>query len=135
MSYLARLKEIEKGKISDIYPNSEVPKVPEVPFDTFDTSISEKNKKISAELINRPQKNKPAIIAELKQEERRAKLLQMLENRPEIQRAFITDMKSNSDNVILSLAIRDQYTFEMLIPKHKYDAFLILELLNREVIN
>ena len=52
----------------------------------------------------------------------------MLVDNPDIQRAFITDMNRNPDNVILTIAIRHEYTFKMDIPKDKYDAFLIMEL-------
>jgi hypothetical protein len=87
--------------------------------------------KITAELIQRLRKHKPAIIAELKREERCKKVLAMLEERPEIQRAFVTDMSADPDNVILTIAIRDQFTFEMLVPKHKYDPFVLLELIEK----
>lgn len=91
--------------------------------------------KVTNELIQRLRKYKPAIIAELKREERRQKVLLMLADNPETQRAFITDLNSDLDNVILTMAIRDVATFEMLIPKDKYDAFLILELLNHEMVH
>jgi hypothetical protein len=32
---------------------------------------------------------------------------------------------------IFTMAIRGKYTFEMLIPKHKYDAFLMLEVIEK----
>ncbi len=86
--------------------------------------------KITEELIQRLRQHKPAILAELKREQRRKKVLDMLADRPESQRAFITDLESDPDNVILTIAIRDQYTFEMLIPKDKYDAFQVLEIIN-----
>lgn len=90
--------------------------------------------KITEELIQRLRKHKPAIIAELKREERRKKVLAMLEERPEIQRAFVTDVDSDPDNVILTIAIRDQYSFEMAIPKAKYDPFTLLELINKGLV-
>jgi len=34
---------------------------------------------------------------------------------------------NDPDNVILTIAIRDRYTFEMLIPKSKCDLFALLE--------
>ncbi len=43
--YLARLKEIEIGKIFDNPPVTEVLKVAEVSFNTFDTSIQAENLK------------------------------------------------------------------------------------------
>lgn len=82
--------------------------------------------KITSELIERLRKHKPAIIAELKREERRVKVLAILSENPDTHRAFITDAESDPDSVILSIAIRDQYSFEMAIPKAKYDPFLLM---------
>lgn len=99
--------------------------------DSLELSPAEK---ITNELIDRLRKYKPAIIKELKREQRRQKVLKMLEERPEIQRAFVTDTESDPDNVILTLAIRDQASFEMLIPRRKYDPFMLLELIERSAI-
>ncbi|MBL8499090.1 MAG: hypothetical protein JNL77_00660 [Nitrosomonas sp.] len=90
--------------------------------------------KVTSELIERLRKHKPAIIAELKREERREKVLQMLEERPEIQRAFVADTETDPGNVILSMAIRNAGTFELLIPKHKYDPFAVLEIIQKAAI-
>lgn len=62
--------------------------------------------KITHELIERLRKHKPAIIAELKREERRQKVLSMLAENPETQRAFVTDTESDRHNVILIVAIK-----------------------------
>lgn len=86
--------------------------------------------KVTSDLIERLRKHKPAIIAELKREERRERVLKMLADSTDIQRAFVTDTESDKDSVILTMAIRNQYYFEILIPKEKYDGFLLLELLN-----
>ena len=91
--------------------------------------------KITEELIQRLRKHKPAILAELKREKRRAKVLAMLADNPDTQRAFVTDTESDQHNVILTMAIRNQYTFEIQIAKHRYDGFLVLEILNREVVH
>ncbi len=90
--------------------------------------------KITEELIKRLRKHKPAILAELKREERRLKVLAMLTENPDSQRAIITDLNNDSGNVILTIAIRDQYTFEMQIPKDKYDAFTLLEMINKGLV-
>lgn len=82
--------------------------------------------KITDELIERLRRHKPAIIEELKREERRQRVLQMLEDQPEIQRAFVTDTESDPHNVILMMAIRGLCSFEMHIPKSKYDPFIVL---------
>lgn len=87
--------------------------------------------KITNELIDRLRKHKPAIIEELKREQRREKVLQMLANNPEIQRAFVTDTESDPHNVILMMAVRDKYSFEMHIPKSKYDPFAVLEVIEK----
>jgi len=87
--------------------------------------------KITDELIQRLRKHKPAILEELKREERRLKVLAMLEENPDSQRAIITDLDSDPDNVILTIAIRDVATFEMQVPKDKYDAFVLLELIEK----
>ncbi len=91
--------------------------------------------KITGDLIERLRKHKPAIIAELKREQRREKVLQMLEDRPEIQRAFVTDTESDRHNVILTMAIRDTASFELLIPKHKCDPFMLLALIEKSAVH
>ena len=90
--------------------------------------------KITHELIERLRKRKPAIIEELRREQRREKVLKMLEERPEIQRAFVIDTGSDRHNVILTLGIRNAGTCEMLIPKHKYDPFAVLEVIQKSGI-
>jgi len=90
--------------------------------------------KITDELIKRLRKHKPAILAELKREERRLKVLTILSENPETKRAVITDLDSDTDNVILAIAIRNQYTFEISIPREKYDPFLLLDLLRSQEI-
>lgn len=87
--------------------------------------------KITDELIQRLRKYKPAILAELKLEARRLKVLAILAENPDSQRAIIADLDSAPDDVILTIAIRDQYTFEMQIPKRRYDPFLMLELIEK----
>lgn len=89
------------------------------------------SEKITEELIQRLRKHKPAIIAELKREERRLKVLAMLAENPDSQRAIITDLDSDPNDVVLAIAIRNVATFEMQIPKHKYDGFMLLELIEK----
>jgi hypothetical protein len=71
---------------------------------------------------------------EIKREQRREKVLRMLEESPGIQRAFVTDTMSDRDNVILTLAIRGAGTCELEIPKRKYDPFLLLAIIERTVV-
>lgn len=90
--------------------------------------------KITEDLIQRLLKHKPGIIAELKREERRTKVLTILAENPHTQRAIHHDTKTDPDNVILTIAIRDQYTFELTIAKVKYDSFMLLELITNGAI-
>jgi len=99
--------------------------------DSLELSPAEK---ITHELIERLRKHKPAIIEELKREQRREKVFRMLEENPGIQRAFVTDTESDWRNVILTIAIKDKYSFEMHIPKSKYDPFAMLELLKKGLL-
>ncbi|MCP5246048.1 MAG: hypothetical protein H6937_08895 [Burkholderiales bacterium] len=87
-------------------------------------------KKLTDELIERLRQHKPAIIAELKREQRYQKVLQMLTNYPDKQRVYITDDRTDPDNVILTVAIRNLVSYEMLIPKSKYDLFVLFELIS-----
>ncbi len=68
---------------------------------------------------------------EIKREQRREKVLRILEENPRIQRAFVTDTMSDRDNVILTLAIRGAGTCELEIPKRKYDPFIFLEIIQK----
>ena len=76
--------------------------------------------------------SKPASHAELQRERRRAKVMDMLEAAPGKERAIYADTDSDSHNVILTIAVRAcQQTCEMLISKDKYDAFRLMELIER----
>ena len=86
--------------------------------------------RITDELIQRLRKHKPSILAELKREERRLKVLAMLSEKPDSQRTISSDLESDPDNVILTIAIRNSATFEMLIHKYKYDGLVLLEMLH-----
>lgn len=74
------------------------------------------------------------LAAEHGKAKRREKVLRMLEENPGTQRAFVTDTESDPDNVILTMAIRDQASFEMLIPRRKYDSFLLLAIIERTAV-
>jgi len=73
-------------------------------------------------------------IAEVQAESRRKKVLNMLTEKPESERAYVTDTTIDPDNVILTIAIRDLATFEMLIPKDKYDPFMLMKLISEGVV-
>ena len=65
-------------------------------------------------------------------EKRRQRVIAMLNAAPETKRAIYTDTDSDPDNVILAVAVRDcQQTCELLIPKAKYDPWLLLESIER----
>ena len=74
--------------------------------------------------------SKTAIIAELQLERRRAKVLAMLRDNPGIRYA-IEVVDANTDPVIVSIGIRNVATFEMNIPQAYYDAFTLLELIEK----
>lgn len=119
MNYLAKLKQIESNENFDNTPSIELTKPTKPPFVSF---VSTNTEDVEKNISN---------SSDQKREERRLKVLAMLEDSPSIQRAFVTDTEVDSDNLILTMAIRDVASFEMLIPLEKYDAFLLLELLEK----
>ena len=74
---------------------------------------------------------KPETLLDRQREARRQKVIAMLEAAPGMQRAIYTDTGSDPDNVILTVALRNLATCEMLIPKSKYDSWRFLELIER----
>lgn len=74
--------------------------------------------------------SKGAIIAELQLKSRRAKVLAMLHDNPDIRNA-IEVVEANTDPVIASIGIRNTAAFEMNIPQVYYDAFALLELIEK----
>lgn len=76
--------------------------------------------------------DKPKTLSDRQSEERRQKVLSMLADNPDTKRAIITDLDSDPDNVILTIAICDLATFEMLVPKGKYDPFLLLDFIHAQ---
>jgi len=89
---------------------------------------------VASVAVAKQKSNKAALPEDAKLEERWKKVLTILAEQPDSQRAFITDLESDPDNAILSMAIRNVATFEMIIPRGKYDAFLLLELINKAQI-
>ena len=75
---------------------------------------------------------KPETLQDRQRETRRKKVIAMLEAAPGKERAIYADTDSDSHNVILTIAVRAcQQTCEMLISKDKYDAFRLMELIER----
>lgn len=90
--------------------------------------------KVAGVAVAKQESGKVVLPEDVKLEGRRQKVLKMLSENPETQRAIVTDLNTNLDNVILTIAIRDQYTFEMTIPREKYDAFALIEIINMGLI-
>ena len=74
--------------------------------------------------------SKAAIIAELQRESRRATVLAVLRDNPDIRYAMEV-VDATADPVIVSIGIRNVATFEMNIPQAYYDAFALLELIEK----
>ena len=87
--------------------------------------------------------NKPGILAALEESEggqlrrdsaaeaRRHRVLAMLDARPGIRYAVLTDLEEDPEVAIVTLAIRGKATCELHIPRDKYDGVLLLELVER----
>jgi len=76
--------------------------------------------------------SKPETLQDRQREARRQKVIAMLEAVPDTQRAITADTDSDPHNVILTVAVRAcQQTCELLIPKAKYDPWLLLGLIER----
>lgn len=76
--------------------------------------------------------SKSGTLLDKQQEARRKKVIAMLQAEPGTQRTIYTDTDTDLHNVIIAIAVRAcQQTCEMLIPKDKYDAFRLLELIER----
>jgi len=89
---------------------------------------------LSPELVKQLKLGKPEILSALGREEkareiRREKVLAMLEANPGSLRAMCTDIHSDPNSVILTVAIRGMATCEMHISKKKFDAFQLLALI------
>ena len=83
------------------------------------------------ELVQQLKQRKTEILIELQREARRGKAIAMLEASPDTLRAIYTDINSDPHNVILTLAVRNLATCEMLIPKANSDPWRLLELIER----
>jgi len=126
-AYLARLKQIENDKNSLNVPDPEPPKPAKGPFDPFGGKhpVHFEKKVIDAVKIA------AGSLLEQQRESRRQKVIAILEAAPNTQRAIYTDIDSDPRNVILTVAVRNLATCEMLIPKSKYDPWRLLELIEQ----
>ncbi len=68
---------------------------------------------------------------EIKRGARQEKVLAMLRENPEVPRAIYADAETDPHNVILTIAVRNCATCEMLVPKAKYDPWRLLELIEQ----
>jgi hypothetical protein len=62
-------------------------------------------------------------------ERRRCEVLAMLEGSPRITHAFVTDEQAEPDYVILTVGIRGVGTWDLRIPREKYDGLAVLKLI------
>lgn len=62
----------------------------------------------------------------------RLKVLALLQSNPESARVVIADSDSNPNNTILTIALRDVATFEMLVDRAKFDPMELLNLLGAQ---
>ena len=88
---------------------------------------------LSPELVKQLKLGKPEILSALGREEkaretRREKVLSMLKADPGALRAMCTDVQSDPNNVILTVAIRGKATCEMYVAKKRFEPFQLLSL-------
>ncbi len=85
--------------------------------------------KIATVAVASPQTHETVESASnIQQKIRRHKVLTMLKENPDTQRAIYTDTASDPSNVILTIAVRHAAICEMLIDKSKYDPWQLLAL-------
>lgn len=71
--------------------------------------------------------NKTGILCELQREQRRAKVLALLQGK---RFALLVD-DDKADPVIATVGIQGVATFEMAIPRHSYDGLVLLDLIEK----
>lgn len=124
-AYLARLKQLENEINSLNVLDPEPPKPAKGPFDPF---VGKHPAHFEKKVIDAVK-----IVAgsrlEQQRESRRQEVITILQATPNTQRAIYTDIDSDPRNVILTVAVRNLATCEMLIPKSKYDPWRLLELI------
>jgi hypothetical protein len=118
MSYLERLKADVSGKRLP----SELTKPTKAPSVSY---VSAPSRHISEiEGANDPLPD-PAMEA------RRQRVLEMLTANPGARYALVTDLESDPEAVLLTLAIRGRASCELRIPRDRYDPFLLLAQIER----
>ena len=83
---------------------------------------------ISPELVQQLKQSKPELLAELQRETRQAKVLAKLDADSTLNGAYNVDSECGLDQVIVTIAVRGVATYELAIPRAKYDPWQFLEL-------
>jgi hypothetical protein len=151
---LGKIQVLPKNSIRNKAVTPAAPVTPKKTISVKDTAITPKQEKTIRTwlthigepeedhyiVLNKCRRNPEALAYYLERateyacEQRRQKVLKMLAENPDRQRAYITDTETDQDNVILTVAIRGMAAFEMLIPKIKYDPFLLFEMIGKELL-
>ncbi len=127
MALDALLAKLEGRAVTSVTsgPTSNVtPKSAPVLACTSVTSVTAENDDTASKAASEP-------LSDSKMEARRQRVLAMLETSPGIKYAFIDNMDSDPDPVLLTLAIRGKATCELRIPRDKYEPFLLMTLIDR----
>ncbi len=89
---------------------------------------------LPSKLVRQLKHSKAEILTELQQEAqretRRLRALETLDENSNVPRAIYIDTESDQHNIILTIAIRDTNTFEMLIDKTKYDPWKLIVMMD-----
>lgn len=97
----------------------------------FDTSIPSNTKSKNSSRRPNTVPTKPTKVPMSPLKQRRLRVLQdMAEDKDAKKYYWLTDVDSDPDFVILTLAVRHTATCELMIPKDRYDPFLLLEILD-----
>ena len=88
-------------------------------------------KNISRELVQQLKQSKPELLAELQRETRQAKVFAKLDADSTLSRAYCVDASADPDQVIVTFAVRSFATYELAIPRAKYDPWQFLELFEK----
>jgi hypothetical protein len=86
---------------------------------------------ITHELRTQLRQNKAEILAELKRDGKRQKVIAMLHENEHANRAICAEPESDGSSVIMTLALRNLGTCELAIPSARYDPWRLLELVDQ----
>lgn len=136
MSYLSRLKQLSGDQNFTHSPSDEPTKPPKAPFVSSGSTVQGAYENISA---NDPAADSPlkvgaggtATDSTTHADARMEKVIAKLHGDPGLRYAMEVHDDAEVEAVILTLAIRDKAACELRIPKSRYDAFALLELIER----